>query len=795
MYCKSTPRHSVFVCGEQDCNRHYYSSDSFKKHLVREHQPSFANHEENHANPEINSTVQIQSNARNLDLPSTSTAFSRLESIKADDNSIDYHALNMISSLHANPMIPRKTVQVFLESLKTYLKESENSLLNRFHSMIPPEKIDIDLDKAVKKTLQVNSETFKAFDTEHKCLKHFKQLGTYLESREIVVGQRLETKHTSTGFSMIQVPCTEQILPLKDVLEKFFSLPCVLKDTLAYLGSIKRNPFGIENIIQGSVCENKIQSFMEIESEMVLPLIVYFDDFEVGNPLGSHAGIHKLGGVYVSLPCLPPRYVSQLKHIFILALFHSSDRYSCGNNMIFTKVIEELNNLKNNGVKIESEVFKGTIKFYVAAVTGDNLGLNGILGFVESFSANRPCRICNANKEQIKSLYFEDDELLRNNTNYTHDLQIHNVFETGIKEECVWLALEEFNLFENVAVDVMHDYLEGCCRYVMTFIITNLIQTQRLISLEMLNSKLRFFDYGPDSTSKPSNPVTKDGSCIKLKVSASEMLTLVRYFGIIVGMNVPDNNDVWSLYIKLRQLLDKLMSRRIHDNTADQVKFLVAELNELYCELTETYLKPKFHFLTHYPAMLKKFGPLTQIWAMRFEAKHRISKFVARASCSRVNICKTIAIKNQLVLNDLFLKNNPPCNISSGKNTKIPDLEIESLTRFTNNTSTNWYSTSRLKLNGIDFNTSSILVFDIIESTGLPLFAEVEKIYTCDDKVVFKCRALESIDFSFHYYAFEVKKTNNYLYCFHDNLVSPVPCTLTLLRNLKYYVTVRWTLD
>lgn len=150
MYCKSTPKQSVFVCGEQDCKRHYYSSDSFKKHLVREHQPSFANYEENHANRNINS-IQIQSNAQDLSLPSTSTAFSPLESVKADDNSIDYHALYMISSLHANPMIPRKTVQVFLENLQTYFKKSESSLINKFYSMVPPEQIDRDIDKAVKK--------------------------------------------------------------------------------------------------------------------------------------------------------------------------------------------------------------------------------------------------------------------------------------------------------------------------------------------------------------------------------------------------------------------------------------------------------------------------------------------------------------------------------------------------------------------------------------------------------------------------------------------------------------------
>ncbi|KAL4710135.1 hypothetical protein ACJJTC_016537 [Scirpophaga incertulas] len=674
MYCKSTPKQSVFVCGEQNCQRRYYSSNSFKKHLLREHQPFISTGKEIYTTSNINS-IQVQSNARNLSSPSNTTALSLPSKSTAlslpsnttalslpsnstslslpsnstalplpsnntafsplafnGNNSIDFYALDMISSLYANPLVPRKTVQVFLASLQTYFEKSEIFLFNKFYSMVAPQQNVKDIDTAIKKTLQISSNTFRAFDTEYKCLKHFKQLGTYLESREVVIGQRLETKQTFTGFSMVPVPCTEQIFPLRDILEFFFSINNVLKDTLDYLNCIMKNPFGIENIVQGSVWKEKINSELEKENEMILPIVVYFDDFEVGNPLGSHAGIHKLGGVYVSLPCLPPHYVSQLQHIFILALFHSSDRLKFGNNVVFSKVIDELNNLKDKGVNVKTEVYTGVIKFHVAALTGDNLGLNGILGFVESFSANRPCRICRANKEEIKSMCFQDNTLLRNNSNYSHDLQINHLFESGIKEKCVWLALDNFNLFENVAVDVMHDFLEGCCRYVMTFIITSLVQTQRLISLEMLNSKILFFDYGPDTSSKPCHPVTKDGLCIKLKVSASEMLTLVRYFGIIVGMNVPDNNDVWSLYIKLRQLLDKLLSHRIHANTADQVKFLVAELNELYCELAETHLTPKFHFLTHYHSMLKKFGPLTQIWTMRFEAKHRISKFVARAS-------------------------------------------------------------------------------------------------------------------------------------------------------------------
>lgn len=74
--------------------------------------------------------------------------------------------------------------------------------------------------------------------------------------------------------------------------------------------------------------------------------------------------------------------------------------------------------------------------------------------------------------------------------------------------------------------------------------------------------------------------------------------------------------------------------------------------------------------------MLKKFGPLPQIWTMRFEAKHRVSKFIARASQSRVNICKTIAIKHQLILNDMFLRNIPLSPMSTGKLKRVTATEI-----------------------------------------------------------------------------------------------------------------------
>ena len=58
----------------------------------------------------------------------------------------------------------------------------------------------------------------------------------------------------------------------------------------------------ISNFIQGSLWkEEKTKS----SRKLVLPLFMYFDDYETNNPLGSYRGIAKCGAVYLSVPCLP----------------------------------------------------------------------------------------------------------------------------------------------------------------------------------------------------------------------------------------------------------------------------------------------------------------------------------------------------------------------------------------------------------------------------------------------------------------------------------------------------------
>ena len=57
----------------------------------------------------------------------------------------------------------------------------------------------------------------------------------------------------------------------------------------------------------------------------------------------------------------------------------------------------------------------------------------------------------------------------------------------------------------------------------------------------------------------------------------------------------------------------------------------------------ETPLRPKHHYLTHYPHHILQFGPLMRVWTLRFESRHSYFKKCAQHSQNFINICHTFA--------------------------------------------------------------------------------------------------------------------------------------------------------
>lgn len=52
----------------------------------------------------------------------------------------------------------------------------------------------------------------------------------------------------------------------------------------------------------------------QFSNKTTFPLFLYYDDFEVNNPLGTHANSQKLGTIYLSLACFPTELSSSLEN-------------------------------------------------------------------------------------------------------------------------------------------------------------------------------------------------------------------------------------------------------------------------------------------------------------------------------------------------------------------------------------------------------------------------------------------------------------------------------------------------
>lgn len=115
-------------------------------------------------------------------------------------------------------------------------------------------------------------------------------------------------------------------------------------------------------------------------------------------------------------------------------------------------------------------------------ILGDNLGLNTLLGFSESFSSNYYCRICRCDKKQAAFDIFDNKTLLRNVTNYAIDA---DNTDFGVKELCFLNQLDTFHVTKNIVCDIMHDIYEGICRYEIAQILYQFIFVNKYFSLDI----------------------------------------------------------------------------------------------------------------------------------------------------------------------------------------------------------------------------------------------------------------------------------------------------------------------
>lgn len=608
------------------------------------------------------------------------------------------------------------------------------------------------------------ADLFKGLQTPYQQMKYFEKSGFYIQPESFNIRTRLEAKRVNGTVQLVPTVATGQHIPLRKVFEKFFLLPGVLHMALSYVTRSQAESYA--DFIDGRLWKEMISC--QTDNSIILPYMLYFDDFETANPLGSRAGVHKLGSIYACLKCFPPKFNSKLKNLFLSLLFHTADRVQFGNEQVFGLLINEIKYLQDTGISINVMESTYVIRFQMVQLLGDNLGLNSILGYTESFSATFYCRMCKMGKD-CGNAHKEDSSLLRNVNNYESDCGLKDISKTGIKQIAVWNAIGGYHVTKNYAFDIMHDLLEGICRYDLSHIILYLVR-EKLITWDILNARIQGYDYDDECNRPPVIPPFKSPSEF-VKMKASEMKCLVVNFALMVGDLVEDL-PVWFFYLCLRQILDIVFASDICEGQITLLKSLVEEHHKDYVLLFQDSLKPKHHFMIHYARAITYLGPLQWIWSMRFESKHGEAKKLAAVNCNFRNICKSIAQKHQLKMcYRLMMKDSFEVDdlvVGTGVPVDIDACCVEHHALALHGVVGTQFHANWIILNGVRYSSHKALLMGVIDD--MPSFGILQDIYVDNSRCVnFVVQETTTVYFDSHFHSYQVLVVPDSMICIQPN--------------------------
>lgn len=642
------------ACPFKDCSKTFSVKSTFTSHMSRIHRHSSVCHLVSRTVPAsecntIDETVHAQASSQSFQIGSESEAGISDEvnscgvQERVDETLFRKNLTLFYLKLQAKMLLPASVVQTIFEEFEDIHDLGQCHMFEKLSEKLKSLGISDDNVSRVIKELEKESlfkDCTSLLRTDQRRKTVFKNSFNYVAPLPVFLGLNESGKESFAQYVPIQE--TLRVLLHNESFRKQY-------EDVQCQGA---NSDVMQDIWDGEVMLKN--TFFPSESPP-LALILYEDALEVTNPLGAGRKKHKVLAVYLTLGNISPWYRSNIDHMQLVLLCKEQDFKTFGHDLVFGPLIRDLKDMEDNGIILEDgTVFRGGL----CAIAGDNLGSHNIGGFVENFSRSEFfCRFCD-----ISRAAFQSNALLtgvtRTRESYQETVQsLQRQRETsvksserGIKCDSIFNQLRCFHVCQpGLPPCLGHDLFEGVVSFDLALSINRLVQEKHFTNLD-LNASIRQFKFlGNDALDKP--PEIHPGS-EKLSGHAVQNWCLLRVIPLLIGDKIqnPAETEVWQLVLLLRQIVDYICAPCI---TADQVAYLRVLIDEYLSFRAEAFpgipLRPKHHYLCHYPELILKFGPLIRLWTLRFESKHTYFKQCARKLHNFKNLCSTLAERHQLL--------------------------------------------------------------------------------------------------------------------------------------------------
>ena len=222
-------------------------------------------------------------------------------------------------------------------------------------------------------------------------------------------------------------------------------------------------------------------------------------------------------------------------------------------------------------------------------------------------------------------------------------------------------------------------------------------------------------------------------------------MNLLRLLPFIIGDLIPEAEPAWLVLLDLREIVELSVAPVHSQETVAYLNCKISDHRLRFLEIFPERLRPKHHYIEHYPQMIRCFGPLVGQWTMRFEAKHSFFKQVARQTNCFKNIALTLAAKHQQII--AYHLHSPSLKKSTLVVSKVSTLPVDVLNKEVGASLKQKYpniSEVHLAKNvtsrGINYRVGMLIAHG--SAGGLPEFAEIIQMCIVNNSLSFVVRVL-----------------------------------------------------
>ncbi|KAG1673613.1 Zinc finger protein ZXDC [Nymphon striatum] len=257
-------------------------------------------------------------------------------------------------------------------------------------------------------------------------------------------------------------------------------------------------------------------------------------------------------------------------------------------------------------------------------------------------------------------------------------------------------------------------------------------------------------------------------------------------------------DPVWQMFLQLKYIVELVCAPKINEANIAYLAVLIDQYLEDRQTIFENHkLKPKHHYLRHYPYLILQFGPLIHVWTMRFESKHAYFKRCVRYLQNFKNLSKTLTERHQMLIayrcagsffpDEIVMKDSIPLHLDTYSSTIQDTLGVFSFT-------SSDYITCELGYMGTTYKTGNFLITG--KEDDMIVFGEILYIMKCKNQmeIYFLLRAHQSVyDDALHVYSVSCKNREAYICLKHEDLLDYYPLNAygkksNLLITLKHAV-------